>query len=146
MSGGNPSVLDPPDSAVSQAQADKTGSEVVRVGVIGYGYWGPNLVRNFAEAAGSQITMVSDVSADRLARASRRYPNLRITQDAHALLHDPSVDLVAIATPVTTHFELAMEALRAGKHVLVEKPLAATSEQGLRLIEEAERRRLLPQS
>ena len=116
---------------------------MIRVGVIGYGYWGPNLVRNFAEAAGSQVTMVSDLSADRLAKASHRHPTLRVTTDARALLQDKAVDLVVIATPVSTHFDLAMEALRAGKHVLVEKPLAATSEQGLRLMEEAERRRLV---
>ena len=115
----------------------------IRVGVIGYGYWGPNLVRNFAEAAGSQVTMVSDLSADRLSKATRRYPNIRATQDPHALIQDSAVDLVVVATPVSTHFDLAMEALRAGKHVLVEKPLAATSEQALRLMEEAERRRLL---
>ncbi len=116
---------------------------MIRVGVIGYGYWGPNLVRNFAEAAGSQVTMISDLSADRLAKATRRYPGIRASTDARALIHDRAVDLVAVATPVSTHFDLAMEALRAGKHVLVEKPLAATSEQGLRLMEEAERRRLL---
>ncbi len=115
---------------------------MIRVGVIGYGYWGPNLVRNFADAAGSQVTMVSDLSADRLAKAARRYPAVRVTRDHRELIEHTTVDLVVIATPVSTHFDLAMQALRAGKHVLVEKPLAATSEQGLRLMEEAERRRL----
>ncbi|MBZ5647079.1 MAG: Gfo/Idh/MocA family oxidoreductase [Acidobacteriia bacterium] len=116
---------------------------MIRVGVIGYGYWGPNLVRNFCEAPGSQVTMVSDLSSERLGKVTGRYPGVRVTTNHHELLHDPSVDLVAIVTPVSTHYDLALQALQAGKHVLVEKPFTATSEQGLRLIEEAERRRLV---
>jgi len=112
---------------------------MIRVGVIGYGYWGPNLVRNFAEAQGSQIAAVSDLRPERLALARRRYPVIKATTDYRDLLADAGIDAVAIATPVSTHFELAMQALQAGKHVLVEKPLAATSEQAIRLIEEAGR-------
>lgn len=113
---------------------------MIRVGVIGYGYWGPNLVRNFAEVSGSRIVAVSDLRPERLALVENRYPTVKATTDYRELLADPGIDAIAIVTPVSTHFELAMQALRAGKHVLVEKPLAATSEQAVRLIEEADRR------
>jgi predicted dehydrogenase len=113
---------------------------MIGVGVIGYGYWGPNLVRNFAEAPGSSVAAVADVHPERIALARRRYPMIETTTDYRDLLVDARIDAIAIATPVYTHFELAMQALQSGKHVLVEKPLAATSEQTIRLIEEAERR------
>jgi predicted dehydrogenase len=115
---------------------------LIQVGVIGYGYWGPNLVRNFFEAPDCQVTVVSDLRPDRLARAAARYPSLRATVHHGELINDSGVDLVAIATPVATHFDLALQALRAGKHVLLEKPLAAHAEQGEQLIEEADRRGL----
>lgn len=114
----------------------------LRIGVIGYGYWGPNMVRNFAEVPGSQVTMVCDLRPERLTLAQSRYPALRVTTDAGELIGDPQVDAVVISTPVSSHFDLALRALQAGKHVLVEKPMTATSEQARRLIEEAERRRL----
>jgi predicted dehydrogenase len=113
------------------------------VGVIGHGYWGPNLVRNFMEAQGSTVVGVADLSAERLAPLAARYPSMRLTTDYRELLADPRVEAIVVATPVATHFELAMAALRAGRHVLVEKPLAANSEQGLRLVDEAERRGLV---
>jgi predicted dehydrogenase len=113
---------------------------MISVGVIGYGYWGPNLVRNFFEAPGFRMTAVADLSPQRLAQAASRHPSLRTTADSREILADPKIDAVAIATPVSTHFSLAREALRAGKHVLVEKPLASSSEEALELIEEAERR------
>jgi len=116
---------------------------MVGIGVIGYGYWGPNLVRNFAEAAGVRMVAVADPRTDRLAQLRLRYPAAKSTPDYRDLLADPEVEAVAIATPVSTHFDLAMETLRAGKHVLVEKPLAETSERALRLIEEADRRNLV---
>lgn len=116
---------------------------MIRVGLIGYGYWGPNLLRNFAEAEGTQVVAVSDLSPERLAVAERRYPAIQTTTNYRDLLTDTSIDAIAIATPVSTHFDLAMQALRAGKHVLVEKPLAATSEQALRLIDEVDRRSLV---
>lgn len=116
---------------------------MIRAGVIGYGYWGPNLVRNLAEADGCELASVCDMRADRLAIAGRRYPGTRTVSDWKDLVNDPGVDLVAISTPVSTHFELAMAALRAGKHVLVEKPMAMTVEECERLIEEADRRKLV---
>jgi predicted dehydrogenase len=114
---------------------------MIGLGVIGYGYWGPNLVRNFAEVPGARMVKVADRRPERLALARQRYPGVEATADAAELVADPRVDAVAIATPVSTHFEFGMQALRAGKHVLIEKPLAATSEQALRLIEEADRRK-----
>ncbi|GAB4549198.1 MAG: Gfo/Idh/MocA family oxidoreductase [Anaerolineae bacterium] len=113
---------------------------MINVGVIGYGYWGPNLVRNFAESPGSQVVAVSDLDAERLALVRRRYPVIETTTDYRELLADGNVDAIAIATPVSSHFELALQALQAGKHVLVEKPLAANSEEAARLVEEADRR------
>ena len=115
----------------------------VGIGVIGYGYWGPNLVRNFADQPGARMAAVSDTRRDRLSAVERRYPGVRVTTSAQELIDDPTVDAVAIATPVASHFDLAMAVLRAGKHVLVEKPITSTSEEALRLIDEAARRRLV---
>src|SRR5262245_37312567 len=112
---------------------------MIGVGVIGYGYWGPNLVRNFNDVADSHVVAVSDLRTERLVQVRNRYPATKVTEDAREIFTDSSVDALVIATPVSTHFDLAMQALHAGKHVLVEKPLAATSEQCERLIEEAER-------
>jgi predicted dehydrogenase len=116
---------------------------MIGVGVIGYGYWGPNLVRNFCEVPDARVVKVCDLRAERLAQVRQRYPTVSTTTDYRELLDDPTVDAIAIATPVSTHFEFASQALQAGKHVFVEKPLTATSEEGLRLIDEAERRRLV---
>jgi predicted dehydrogenase len=116
---------------------------MIRVGVIGYGYWGPNLARNFAEVSGSTVSMVCDQREERLAIARSRLPSARLTTDATEVIGDTATDAVAIATPVSTHYDLARQALRAGKHVLVEKPIAASSQQGARLIDEAARRRLV---
>jgi predicted dehydrogenase len=115
---------------------------MIKVGVIGYGYWGPNLVRNFSECGVAEVAGVSDLRSERLAQASRRYPSVKTSSDHHELLSDPSIDAVAIATQVSSHYELVLQALRAGKHVFVEKPLTETVEQGQRLVDEADRRRL----
>ena len=117
---------------------------MIGIGVIGYGYWGPNLVRNFVESARSRVVMVSDLAPRRLALVGARYPAMKTTTDARELIQSPEVDAVVIATPVGTHFDMAMEALAAGKHVLVEKPMASSVEQAVRLIEQAEKfRRVL---
>jgi predicted dehydrogenase len=110
---------------------------VIGIGVIGYGYWGPNLVRNFAECTGASVRVVCDVSPARRALVERRYPGVVTTASAIDLINDPRVEAVVIATPVQHHFELAMQALRAGKHALVEKPLASNSTQAKTLIDEA---------
>lgn len=116
---------------------------MIKIGVVGYGYWGPNLVRNFMSLEASDVAVVSDLDPKRLARVSALYPTVRVTTDAYDLLKDPSLDAVVLATPVSTHFDLAMAALKAGKHVLVEKPIASTAEQARQLIDEAERRGLV---
>ena len=116
---------------------------MIRIGVIGYGYWGPNLVRNFFETPDAQIVRVSDLRADRLATLATRYPTVQITPNYRELIEDPSIDAVAIATPVSTHYELALQALQAGKHVLVEKPLASSTEQVQRLMDVARKRNLV---
>ena len=118
-------------------------NEVVGVGVVGYGYWGPNLARNLAEAEAAQLVAVCDMDPAKLGLAKRRHPAAVITREFRNLLTDGRIDAIAIATPAQTHYELALAALRAGKHVLIEKPLTQNSEQALRLIEEAERQRLV---
>ncbi len=124
--------------APERSPADgQPGDATVRVGVIGYGYWGPNLVRNFAEVPGSQVAAVSDLSLDRLAPVHSRYPTVQTTTDYREVLADPSIDAIVVATPVSTHFQLAMEALQAGKHVLVEKPITPTSKDAAKLIDAA---------
>ena len=116
---------------------------MIRLGVVGYGYWGPNVVRNFSEVPGCQLVAVSDMQPERLAAVRARYPGVDTFTDPSELVTDPRIDAVAIVTPVSTHYELAMLALRAGKHVLVEKPLAATSDEAVRLVDEADRRGLV---
>ena len=116
---------------------------MIGIGVIGYGYWGPNLVRNFAECRGAALRAVCDRLPQRLQQVERRYPGITVTADPSALIADPAVDAVVIATPVKHHFELALQALRAGKHVLVEKPMTSSSDESSRLIDEAASRRLV---
>jgi predicted dehydrogenase len=116
---------------------------IINIGVIGYGYWGPNLVRNFSEIPEAQVKTVSDFNTERLAKVQSRYPSIQVTTDCRDIFTDPKIDAVAIATPVSTHFDLAMAALKAGKHVLVEKPMTTSSTQAMRLIEEAQRRNLV---
>jgi predicted dehydrogenase len=96
----------------------------IRVGVIGAGYWGPNIVRNLYEAPGAEAVAVADLSPERLDAIHKRFPALRVTTDYRELLDDPSIDAICIVTPVRTHRKLAEEAFVAGKHVFVEKPLA----------------------
>lgn len=116
---------------------------MIKVGIIGYGYWGPNLVRNFNELPDAAPVAVADLNSERLALAQTRYPGIEITTDYHELLSNPRIDAIVIATPVSTHYALAMQALQAGKHVLVEKPIAATSQQAIELIAESDRCKLV---
>lgn len=116
---------------------------MVTVGVVGYGYWGPNLVRNFAENPLTSVRAVSDLDSNRLAIVARRYPGITLTTDYRDLLADDAIDAIVVATPVQHHYALALEALQAGKHVLVEKPLASNREQAQRLVEEAQKRNLV---
>jgi len=113
----------------------------MRIGIIGYGYWGPNLVRNFAEVPGVEVAAVADLDKARLATVQRRFPALKGTTNFQDLLNDASIDAIAVATPVSTHFQLGMAALKAGKHLWLEKPMTETSLQASQLVHEAERRK-----
>ena len=115
---------------------------MIRIGVVGYGYWGPNLVRNFSETGGAIVAAVADLDRTKLASLARRYPSIRVTTDFTELLSDPDIDALAVATPVHTHYELGLAALRAGKHLWMEKPMTETVAQAQRRVDEAARRRL----
>ena len=109
---------------------------MTKVALAGLGYWGPNLARNFDELA--ELTWLCDLSEENRERFTSRFPNARMTSDFDELLADDRVEAVVIATPVTTHFELAKRALEAGKHVLVEKPPALTAAEAEELVATAE--------
>src|SRR5919202_807607 len=115
---------------------------MISVGVIGCGYWGPNLIRNFVENEAARLSWVCDTDERRLAEIGRRYPSARATPDYRQLLADPALDAVAIVTPVATHHQFAKDALAANKHVLIEKPLTTRACEAQELISLAERRRL----
>ena len=115
---------------------------MIRMGVIGYGYWGPGIVRNFQSVNDCQVTVVCDTNLEALQRAKRAYPAIEVTTDPCAVVASPNVDAVAVITPVWTHYELAKAALEHGKHVFVEKPFTSTAAQAEELIELAERKNL----
>jgi predicted dehydrogenase len=114
---------------------------MIRVGIIGYGYWGPNVVRNFHGLASCKLIAVCDKDQKAIERVSASYPDVKITSDAYALLTSKVIDAVAIVTPVGTHYELARLGLEHGKHVFVEKPFTTTVAQAEELIELAAKRR-----
>ena len=116
------------------------GEAMVKLGVIGYGYWGPNIVRNFAGHQDCEVVAVCDKNPAALARV--QYPNVRLMTEADDIVMSPEIDAVAIVTPVSYHYELAKQALENGKHVFVEKPFTATSAQAEELVELAERKNL----
>lgn len=105
------------------------------VGIIGCGYWGPNLVRNFNGLPGVRVKYVSDLRPGRLQFISENYPDVVTVDDFAVILEDPEVTAVVVATPVTTHREIAERAIRAGKHVFVEKPMAHTAEDAWAMVE-----------
>jgi predicted dehydrogenase len=115
---------------------------MVGIGVIGYGYWGPNLVRNFFQARGAQVIAVCDQRPERRALVEKVYPSIKTYADVDEMLGSSDVQAVAIATPVSSHFPLCMRALKAGKHVFVEKPFAATVAEAEQMVAEAEQRKL----
>ncbi len=112
---------------------------MINIGVCGFGYWGPNLVRNFSAHHGFKVVAVADRADTLQKRAQDLFSDIRVYDDALELINDDAVDAVAIATPVATHYGLAAHALRKGKHVLVEKPLCERSEEADELIALAER-------
>ncbi len=109
----------------------------VRVGVVGLGYWGPNLARNFAALRDAELTWVCDRSDTALAKAAAQYPDIRVSTDFQELLADPELDAVVLATPVPLHAEMAVQVLQAGKHCFVEKPLAQSIAGAERAVEAA---------
>jgi predicted dehydrogenase len=115
---------------------------MLSIGVIGYGYWGPNIVRNFQGAQGCSVKCVCDISSKSLARAKKAHPAMELTQDCQDVLTCPNTDAVAIVTPVAFHYPLAKQALENGKHVFVEKPFTQSSAQAEELIELADRKNL----
>ena len=117
-------------------------SDAIRVGVVGYGYWGPNIVRNFESQESARVIAVCDRSVASLERARREHPNIPVTTNYNALLTEDGVDAIAVVTPVWTHFEIAKLALENGKHVFVEKPFTSTTQQAESLIELADRKNL----
>jgi predicted dehydrogenase len=119
-----------------------SGQDKIRFGVIGYGYWGPNVVRNLCSVQDCEIVSVCDKSEEALRRVNRTHPSIQVTADAAEILTSPEIDAVAVITPVWTHFELARTALENGKHVFVEKPFTSNSRQAETLIELAERKNL----
>ncbi len=115
----------------------------MKIGVIGYGYWGPNLVRNFSEIEGVEIVCCADRRPERRALVARRHPLTRVTESAEEVLNDPSIEAVVIATPVSTHHCFAREALLHGKHVLVEKPMTRTVAEAEELVDLAAKQDLV---
>lgn len=115
---------------------------MVRMGIVGYGYWGPNVTRNFFGASGCTVAAVCDSRPDMLRRVKQTYPSLSVTTAATDILSSTDIDAVAVVTPVWTHFDLAKEALENGKHVFVEKPFTSTVVQAEQLIELAAKKKL----
>ena len=116
---------------------------MIRIGIVGYGYWGPNLLRNFISAADSQVLAVAEPRTEKHALIKKLYPGVTCLSNADELYNHPEIDAVAIATPVFTHFNLAEKALRKGKHVLMEKPMTSSVAEAQTLIELAEKKGLI---
>ena len=130
------------DTAVSPSKPSQADENTLRIGVIGYGYWGPNIVRNFHGQDRSRVVAVCDKSAKSLDRVRHAFPDVRTTSDSKEILNSPDIDAIAVVTPVWTHFDLAKTALENGKHVFVEKPFTCTAAQAEELIELADRKNL----
>jgi len=126
-----------PDVAQKQER-----TEVIKFGVVGYGYWGPNVVRNLDQLDGSKVVAVCDKSPSSLKRVAKAYPHVRVSSDSAELISSTEIDAVAVVTPVWTHYELTKAALENGKHVFVEKPFTSNSAQAEELIELAARKNL----
>jgi predicted dehydrogenase len=131
-----------PQPLVSESVPQERGNGVVKFGVVGYGYWGPNVVRNLDQYDGSEVVAVCDKSPVARKRIQKTYPHIGVVSETADLLSSTEIDAVAIVTPVWTHYELTKAALKNGKHVFVEKPFTSDSAQAEELIELAERKNL----
>jgi predicted dehydrogenase len=118
------------------------GRDAIKIGVIGYGYWGPNIVRNFTGSEYGSVSMVCDSNPDSLTKVIKNYPQMLVTCDSDDIMLSADIDAVAVITPVSSHFDLAKKALLNGKHIFVEKPFTATSAQAEELIDLAEKKGL----
>jgi predicted dehydrogenase len=130
------------DAAAKARQQRDSSQNVIRMGVVGYGYWGPNIVRNFHGQERSRVVAICDKSPKSLNRARQAYPEIRAIDECNDILTATDIDAIAIVTPVWTHYELAKIALQNGKHVFVEKPFTCTTAQAEELIELADRKNL----
>ncbi len=128
--------------AARKGESSQGDKNMVRFGVIGYGYWGPNVVRNLDQLDGSEVTAVCDKSPMARKRLQKNYPRVRIASDCSELTTSPDIDAIAVVTPVWTHYELAKAALENGKHVFVEKPFTSCAAQAEELINLAEQKNL----
>ena len=128
--------------STTYTHAQSAPGNVIRFGIIGYGYWGPNIVRNLGSLPGACIESLCDKHAHALDRASQAYPRLKLSSDSAELIRSPQIDAIAVVTPVWTHFPLAKAVLESGKHVFVEKPFTSTVAQAEELVELAEKRNL----
>ena len=124
--------------------SEKT-TQPIKVGVIGAGYWGPNLIRNFHEIPSADLAIVCDKKPERLKHIQNLYPNVAVTTDINEVLTS-EVEAIAIATPVFTHYPIAIECLHAGKNILIEKPFAANSQQAREILHTAQKKELLAMS
>ena len=115
---------------------------MIRLGVIGVGYWGPNIIRNAVSNSKFQVVKCSDLRKPRMQFISSLYPTITTTVDYKEIIRDPEIDAVAVCTPVFSHFEIASAALKAGKHILIEKPMTSTAAQAEQLINLAEQKNL----
>lgn len=115
---------------------------MIRMGVIGYGYWGPNIVRNFSAGDGCRVVGICDGKPEALKRASKAYPQVKVTSDYEELLSSADIEAIAIITPVFTHFEIAKKALLQGKHVFVEKPFTYNASEAEELVDLADKKNL----
>jgi predicted dehydrogenase len=115
---------------------------MLNIGVIGVGYWGPNIIRNFDSCNQTNMAIASDLKPERLGFIQKKHPALKTTADYRQIINDPAIDAIAICTPVFSHYELAKEALLAGKHVFLEKPMTSTSQQAEELVNLAAQKKL----
>jgi predicted dehydrogenase len=143
LASGTARLSDRTHEATRRVKATAARMAMIRVAVIGAGQWGPNLIRNFHNKQTSEVVWIIDRDAVRLDEVHARFPDVQTAGDSEQALRDPSVDAVVVATPTSTHYALAKEALERGKHVLVEKPLTTQVKQGLRLLELAAHQRLI---
>jgi len=132
-------VTEPQDSNATQEQKNNA---LVRFGIVGYGYWGPKVIRNLALIEEAKVVAICDKSAASRQKAEKLYSGVRVTDDANELMRSPDIDAIAVVTPVWTHYELAKAALENGKHIFVEKPFTSNSAQAEELIALAARKNL----